>query len=387
MKKKIITLVLALVMILSGSLVGCSSAPKDTTSENSPTATQAENTGTPEPTKIRIGISAYQDTLLPIIGQEKGWYKEAGLEVEFVDLAWNAIMPAIASNSIDVAVYNTTGVVEVNGTMEDTVYLYPWNIFTNGNAIIGREGKAKSVQDFEKEGKSHEEAVKAAIGQLKGAKVITTSNTDMGKAVDQAAKANGLSTSDYTVIDMDTDQGLAAFISGTGDFYSGGIPQRNRLSSEKGFIVVATGPDLTHVPMNGWVTTNKYWTEHQDALLALQNVMFRIIRYTNDNIDEAGQMIIDKLNQSTGSNMTLDNFKYYWENIEDYPANASEVAKDILSKDGFAYLGLTWDDDVAYCMSAGKIKKEIKYGTTTACLADKFQELYIAKYGADESGY
>jgi len=38
-------------------------------------------------------------------------------------------------------------------------------------------------------------------------------------------------------------------------------------------------------------------------------------------------------------------------------------------------------------MSAGKIKNEIKYGSTQACLADKFKELYVAKYGADENGY
>lgn len=383
MKRKIFSILLAASLVAT-SLTACGNK------ENSPdkgTADTGSVEGEKELTKIKVGVSAFQDTLLPIIGAEKGWYEEAGLEVEFVDLDWNAIMPALENGSVDIAVYNTTGVVEVSSTMEDVVYLYPWNIFTNGNAIIAREGEAKTVEDFEKEGQSHDEAVVSAISQLRGSEVVTTSNTDMGKAVDQAAVANGVDMSEYSVIDLEASQGLAAFMSGTGDFYSGGIPQRSRLSREEGYVIVATGPDLCDVPMNGWVTKEGFYEKNEDAVLALQNVMFRIIRYARENTEEAGEIITNRLNQDTASEMTVDDFVYYFEEIEDYPANAKEVQEDILSEDGFAYIGATWNDDVDYCLSDGSVTEAAYYKDTQNCLAEEFQAKYTEKYGLEESGY
>src|SRR5258707_14780004 len=91
--------------------------------------------GTSGLTKVMIGLSPFQDTLLPIIGKEKGWFEKEGLDVEFKTLAWNAIIPAVASSAVDVAVYNTTGVVSVYNKQPDLVFWYPWNIFAKGAAL------------------------------------------------------------------------------------------------------------------------------------------------------------------------------------------------------------------------------------------------------------
>lgn len=344
----------------------------------------ASNSGETEKTKITIGLSAFQDTLLPIIGEEMGWFEEAGLDVTFETLAWNSITPALASNSIDVAVYNTTGTIAVYEQMNDIVFLYPWNIFAEGQALMGRADGTKSVEDFENEGLDHEAAVKATIQQLKGKTIITTMGTDMGKAVEEACKNNGLTTDDYTIIDMDTDQGLAAFISGSGDFYLGGIPQRTRLESE-GYVTMAVGSDLAPVPINGWVTRQGFVDENEDALLSLQNVMFRIIRYTRENTEEVGQIITDKLNQETGSEMTVDQFVQYFTQIEEFTDNASHTQETILDESGYAYWKKTWDNDNTYYVEVeGSIPEAVPYSTFQG---DLFQQKYIAKYGADETGY
>src|SRR5260370_12645624 len=126
-------------------------------------------------TKMTIGLSPFQDTLLPIIGKEKGWFEKEGLNVEFKTLAWNAIIPAVASSAIDVAVYNTTGVVSVFDKQPDILFWYPWNIFAKGAALMGRPNIGlKTVEEFEKEGMAHAEAVKATIQQLQSKLVITT---------------------------------------------------------------------------------------------------------------------------------------------------------------------------------------------------------------------
>lgn len=334
-------------------------------------------------TKITIGISPFQDTLLPIIGEEKGWFEEEGLDVTFQTTAWNSVMTSLASDSIDVAVYNTTGVVSTHSKIEDAVFLYPWNIFTEGQALMGRPGIGlKTVEDFEAEGMSHEEAVKETVQQLKGKTVITTMGSDMGKSVVEATENNGLSRDDFEIIDMDPDQGLAAFISGSGDVYLGGIPQRTRLEQDD-YLTMMVGPDLAPVPINGWVTKQGFVDENEEALLKLQHVMFKIIRYTEDNMDEVGQLITDKLNSETGAGMTVEEFERYFTQYEDFTGNAAEVEKNILSEDGFGYWKNTWDNDNKYFYEVDElIPEEVPYD---AFIGDEFHQKYIEKYSADES--
>jgi len=336
-------------------------------------------------TRITIGISPFQDTLLPIIGKEKGWFEKEGLDVVFKTLAWNAMMPAVASNAVDLAVYNTTGVVAVYNKQPDITFWYPWNIFTQGAALMGRPNIGlKTVKDFEKEGMAHREAVKATVQQLKAKTVVTTMGSDMGKAVVIVTDDNGLSRSDYKIVDMDPDQGLAAFISGTGDAYLGGIPQRTRLTKE-GYLTLLSGPDIAPVPLNGWVTTKEFAEKNKDSLLKIQHVMFKIIRYTNANQDDVAKTITDRLNQETGAKMTIADFKRFWNEIENYPNNAAEVQKEILDQSGFAYWKRTWDNDNKYFVEVDKlIPAKVPYD---AFWGDEVQKEYVDKYGDNETGF
>jgi len=205
----------------------------------------------------------------------------------------------------------------------------------------------------------------------------------MGKAVVIVTSDNGLPRDQFKIIDMDPDQGLAAFLSGTGDAYLGGIPQRTRLTKE-GYLTLISGPDIAPVPLNGWVTTRAFAEKNQEALLKLQNVMFRIIRYTNANQDEIAKLITDRLNSETGAQMTIENFKKFWNEIEIYPNNAAEVARDILSENGQGSWKRTWDNDNYYFVEVDKtVPAKVPYD---ACWAPKVQDLYVAKFGANETG-
>jgi NitT/TauT family transport system substrate-binding protein len=336
-------------------------------------------------TKITIGISPFQDTLLPTLGAAKNWFVEAGLDVTFKTLAWNAMMPAVASQAVDVAAYNTTGVVAVYNKQPDLVFWYPWDIFTQGAALMGRPNIGlKTVKEFEQNGLGHLAAVKAVIAQLRSKSVVTTMGSDMGKAVVIATSDNGLSREDFKIIDMDPDQGLAAFLSGTGEAYLGGIPQRTRLTKE-GYLTLLSGPDLAPVPLNGWVTTKEFAQKNEEALLNLQHVMFRIIRYTDADQDEVAKLITDRLNSETGAQMTIESFKRFWNEIENYPKNASEVQRDILDDKGFASWKKTWDNDNYFFADVDKsIPEKVPYD---AFWAGQVQEKYIAKFGADETGF
>jgi ABC-type nitrate/sulfonate/bicarbonate transport system substrate-binding protein len=158
-----------------------------------------------------------------------------------------------------------------------------------------------------------------------------------------AATGAGLDfNTDFEIVDLNPDEGLAAFLSGTGDFYLGGIPQRTRLTQE-GMKAIVTGPELAPPPINGIITTPEYAAENQDVLVKLLNVWFRIVNFVEENTEEAGQMILDVLNEQTGANMSIDDFTTFWQNYEHYPLNPAEIERDILSEDGYAYWRARWD--------------------------------------------
>lgn len=370
-------------------LVSCSTAQSgDSDVADNPSAQTSTNDAVQvgeELTSINLGISPFQDTLLPIIGDEQGWFEEAGLDITMDTLSWDAVMPAVASGAVDVAINNTTGVVSVANRAPDVVYWYGWNPFTEGSTLIGRpDAELDTVDDLTAEGVAIEEARERVFNQLNGKEIVTTMATDMGKQVVAALQSVDLSESDVTLIDLDPDQGLAAFLSGTGDVYLGGVPQRAR-ALEEGNIIVASGPDLAPPPINGFVTTATFAEENEDALLRLMNVMFRIVRYCNDNTDACGETITAEMNAQTGAEMTVEGFADFWQNIEDYAGNPAEVEEWILSEDGFSYWKDTWDGDNTFLTESGAIDDPV--AADDHFLADRTHQAYIEKYGADETDY
>jgi len=339
-----------------------------------------------ETTSIQLGISPFQDTMLPIVAEQKGWFEEAGLEVTLTTLGWDAVMPTVASGGVDVAINNTTGVVSVAHREPEVIYWYGWNPFSEGSALLARpEAGLQSLEEFEAGGMSYEDAREATFTQLEGRTIVTTMGTDMGKQVVSALDSVGLTEDDVTIIDLDPDQGLAAFLGGEGDAYLGGIPQRLRAINE-GMTVIASGPDLAPPPINGFVTTKTFAEENEDAMLRLMNVMFRIVRYCNDNTADCGEIITTAINERTGAEMGVQDFETFWQNLEHYAGNAAEVDEMILSQDGFAYWKATWDGDNAF------LYEDSEQIPSPVDAADHFwgervQELYIAKYGADETGH
>ena len=242
----------------------------------------------------------------------------------------------------------------------------------------------KSVDGLVAEGVPYEEARAQVFEQLADLTVVTTMATDMGKQVSAALESVGVDVDSVDIVDMNPDQGLAAFLSGTGDVYLGGIPQRTRATAE-GMIVVASGPDLAPPPINGFVTTAGFADENQDAMLSLMNVMFRIVQFCNDNTAECGEIITDELNSQTGAELTVEGFVDFWQVFENYAGNAAEVEDIILSPDGYSYWKSTWDGDNAFFKASGDITEDVD--PAVHFWGDRVQDLYVAKYGADETGY
>ena len=344
---------------------------------------QADNGGGDAGGKITLGVSPFQDTLLPLVAEEKGYFAEEDLTVELKTLGWEAIMPAVASGAVDAAINNTTGVISVANREPSVIYWYGWNPFTEGAALIGKQdGSLKSVDDFKAEGMDEQAAVQATMEQLKGKTIVTTLSSDMGKAVDAALQTAGLSRDDVKLVDLNPDQGLAAFLSGkTGDAYLGGIPQRAKAVKE-GFPVIASGPQLAPPPINGFVTKQGFAESNQDDMLKLMHAMFKTVQYCDKNTEDCAEIIVSELNKTTGGGLTTKDFTDAWQTIENYEGSPEAVQKAILDPSGYAYWKETWDGDNTYLVEREKAI-DAPVSAADHFWGDRVQKAYLEKYGSE----
>jgi ABC-type nitrate/sulfonate/bicarbonate transport system substrate-binding protein len=376
MNKRNLIVTLSLLLAVSiGFLIACN-----------PIAQQSNNSqSNPQKalTKVRFGVSPFQDTLVPIVGGEKGWYKEEGLDVEFSVLGWTEVMEALSAGSVDVAINNISSVVATHQQNPNIIYYYGLNPFDNGFALMIRsDGKLKTLPQMMQQYPDRETAIKMTAAQLKGKTVVTTGKTDMEQGVAAAARKGGLDfKKDIKIIDLNPDEGLAAFLRGEGDAYIGGIPQRTKASKE-GMIEMLTGADLGPPPINGLVTTKQYAEAHQEELLKILRVWFKTVKYINSNMDDGASVIIKKMNASSGGNFTIEDFKKFWNNYESYPASPKEVQQMILDPKGKNYWQARFNDCNTYFYEiTGTIKQPVK--AEDAFWMEKAQRAYTEKYGLE----
>jgi ABC-type nitrate/sulfonate/bicarbonate transport system substrate-binding protein len=294
-----------------------------------------------------------------MFGQTKGWYAEEGLDVQFRILGWTEVQEALSSRAtdrIDVGINNISSIIATHERNPQLIYAYGFNTFDNGFALMGRpNGPLKPLDDFLRQGLARDEAIRTAAQQLKGKKVITTSNTDMEQGVAAAARRGGLDfKSDIQIINLPPDEGLAAFLSGQGDAYIGGIPQRTRANKE-GMIELLTGADLGPPPINGLVTTKDYYNGNRETLAKLLKVWFRTVQYMDAHIDEGASVIVGILNKNSSANFTVDDFKRFWNKLEHYPPTPEAIQAEILSPQGRNYWRARWDDCNNYFLNVAKV--------------------------------
>jgi NitT/TauT family transport system substrate-binding protein len=333
------------------------------------------------PTKVIFGVSPFQDTLVPLVGREKGWYREEGLEVDFKILEWTAVMEALSGGHLDVAINNISSVVGTHANNPEIVYWYGLNPFDNGFALLIRpNGKLRTLAEMMKSIADRNAAVKATAAQLKGKTVVTTGRTDMEQGVAAAARRGGLDFSkDLKIIDLNPDEGLAAFLRGEGDAYIGGIPQRTRAAKE-GMLEMLTGADIGPPPINGLVTTKHYAASHPDVLLKLLHVWFRSVQYIDKNMEDGAGIIIKTLNAQSSAQFTLEDFRRFWNNYEHYPASPAEAEALILDPRGRNYWRARWNDcnfyffNVIHTIPAPVDPKD-------AFLMPEAQAAYLRRYG------
>ncbi|WP_010268208.1 ABC transporter substrate-binding protein [Paenibacillus senegalensis] len=350
--KKITSILAAVMLVTFLAACGGNASPEGKTPEGG--AAPAESKVT-----VNFGLMPYYDYAPWALAKNQGFFEEEGIEFKSTMFAVEGnVAPALVNGSIDIGGFGDTPSVTLAAQFEDLRMVSFNNIF-KGFAIMSRaDSDFKTYEEFLEELGDPKEAAIETGKQLQGKSVVTTSGATFYMVLEQALSNAGLSIEDMNVIDMEPDMGVSAFISGTGDFYLGGLPQRAKLE-EEGFETLIAGEEIGAgaVSLAGLAATKSFVDNNEETIRKIQNVWFKTMDYMTSNPNEAYQFIADWSNEQTGGSGTAEEAKQFIEQNVIFATTPEEMQSLFYADDSEVNWKKRYDQLIEYHVEDGVIRE------------------------------
>lgn len=215
--------------------------------------------------KVRVSIPGANVTYLPFYAaKDKGYYKEEGIDIEFILMPANLASTAVLTGDID---YNgaVTGVIAaaVRGQPIKAV------IFTMRSPVQGLMAKP-DIKDLQ---------------QLKGRKIgVSSPGSTTDLSTRHILRRQGFEFGrDYSIVYIATEPGrLAALETGILDAAMLSVPE-NIIARQKGFNELALSADFMEFPQNGFGASNKKIKENPEEITRMVRATLRGLVFVSDN--------------------------------------------------------------------------------------------------------
>lgn len=295
--------------------------------------------------EVRAGISAFQDVFSLFIAKEKGWDKEEGIDLKIIEADWPSAQELLAAGAVDFA-NSVEGDVIVRYDKVPGLVMTDILWFFQGHGIQVRgNSQFKTFDDFKKMGYDDKEAAKMALMQMKDKTIILPMKVGIEISLKAWADSVGMKyPDDFKMIDMPHEEGLAAFLGGSGDGYIGGIPQRLRGLKEGNKILIDDAAFPRAVLHCGFSTTKKYLEKNPGIEVKFQKLILRVLKYCETNPNDAFPIIVREINRATGGQYTVESLSGVWNKLEYFPSSAEQLFQMAIDPKGPYY----WRDRCDY---------------------------------------
>lgn len=213
---------------------------------------------------LKIGYSDWPGWVAWEVAIEKGWFKEAGLEVEFEWFDYVASMDAFAAGKLD-AVGMTNGDTLVVGASGAKGIMFMVSDYSNGNDMIIAKRGINSVKDLK--------------GKKVGVELGFVSHLMLLDALERA----GLSESDVTLINAPTNETPQVLASGDVDAIVAWQPSSGQaLKLVPGSTAIATSKDAPGLIYDMYVASPSSYAARKADYEKLVKVWYRVVDFVND---------------------------------------------------------------------------------------------------------
>lgn len=280
---------------------------------------------------LKIAYSDWPGWVAWEIGIQKGWFEEAGVDVEFVWMDYVASMDAYAGGQVD-AVTMTNGDALVTGATGKPSVGIIINDFSNGNdKIVGGPG-IESIKD------------------LKGKKVGVEIGFVCHLLLLKGLEAAGMTEADVELVNMSTND--AAQTLASGDVSAIGAWQPNSgqaLAEVAGSSEIFTSADAPGIIYDLLYVSPESLKAQRDDWMKVVGVWYQIVDYLQDeaNMDEALEILSARVEITPeeyrpflgGTKiLTLDEALEVWEDAEGFGSvYGSSIIADQFNVDNAVY--------------------------------------------------
>lgn len=308
------------------------------------------------PTKVKVAIAAFEDTLSLWVGVEKGIFAEEGIELEIQNADWSGAAELLVGGHVDIASNGDADVVTQNANGLDTTLAFPLFYFAGGALMYDprKYPDWKTYHDLLDGGVSMVDAVRQSMEQVKGATIGVSATGSEYASLLEMVKVAGLKIEDYRIIDLSQEELPPALISGSIDIMISGTPQRMAVARQ-GYISLI---DQTALPSTvahaGYIAKRSWVDANTDTAVRLQRGIIRTLDYIEKNQDEAFPIISAKMRES-GTEMPVEDIKAVWNVMTFFPNSKEWFEEKVVSESGEFYWKIRFEQLVANLQEGGKV--------------------------------
>ena len=213
---------------------------------------------------LRIGYSDWPGWVAWEVAIEKGWFKEAGLDVKFEWFDYVASMDAFAAGKIDL-VGMTNGDTLVTGSTGAKSVIFLLNDYSNGNDMIIAKPGITSIKE------------------LKGKKIGVEIGFVSHLLLLNALEKNGLKEGDVELVNVPTNETPQVLASGQVDAIVAWQPSSGiALKLVPGSKAIYTSADEPGLIYDVYAASPKVYATRKDDLKKLLKVWYKVVDYFYD---------------------------------------------------------------------------------------------------------
>lgn len=203
---------------------------------------QENQNGTEPKEPVKVGVMPYLGSVPVDYAEQKGYFKDRGLNIEIYTFATGAPMnEAYAAGQIDVAVIGLAGVITMStGT---ATCVLETNTASGGNGVFVRADSDIAQISGQVPGRPN---IMGNGDVLKGKTFIGQLGTSSQLNVISYLEHFSLTEEDITFVNMDSGSDLQAFLAGEGDAVALAVPYSYQ-AEENGLICAADFEDSTSI--------------------------------------------------------------------------------------------------------------------------------------------
>jgi ABC-type nitrate/sulfonate/bicarbonate transport system substrate-binding protein len=305
-------------------------------------------------------LTPFQDVYTTFIGLDKGWYKDAGIDLDLKLIPdWQGAQTLIAGGNIDTATSADADVIIANSKDRDVVFVLPLYQFAAHAVVVRPDEGFETYQELLTQlGGDEVAAMRATIEQLRGKTLLfSPSGTQTASFSFVAEKAGFDYPDDFDIQFIEEDAGLAAFLGGSGTGFTGGIPQLTAAIKRGNIILINTNRALPEtVTEAGFSTSRVFLEENFDAFVAWARVMFRGLQLIQTDPDDGFGIISSHLAEA-GIPLSPEELAAVWNNLEFFPESAEVAWRTWVCPSGEFYWRVRWESVIEQFLKNGDIEK------------------------------